>query len=76
MDLPYVAIEDRIVGHSRWSVDHEIIFKYEGRFWRTTYSVAATESQDESPWQYQNMVECQEVRQQEVTRLEWIEVDG
>ena len=58
----YVDIlEDNINDHTRWSVVHEIIFKYEDKTWRAFYSVGATESQDECPWQYEDEVECFEV---------------
>lgn len=55
------VIEDVITAVSRWSVHHRIVFEHEGRFYQTKYSIGATESQDESPWQYQNEVECIEV---------------
>jgi hypothetical protein len=56
------TVYDRIVGHSRWSVHHERVFKYEGRFFRTTYSTGATEMQDEAPYEYDGeQIECVEV---------------
>lgn len=56
------VVRDEIVGTRRWSIDHEIIFKHEGKLYRTNYSVGATESQDEGPWEYEtNGVECTEV---------------
>lgn len=45
-------IHDRIVDTRRWSIDHEVIVKHDGRFYRDTYSEGATEMQDESPWEY------------------------
>lgn len=45
-------VYDRIIDNRRWSIDHEIIVKKDGRFYRDIYSVGATESQDESPWEY------------------------
>lgn len=62
-ELPWEALEDRIIGNSRWSIAHEIIFKLNDKFYRTTYSVGATEQQEERPWEYQDEVECQEVQQ-------------
>ena len=38
------------------------------------YSVGATESQNESPWEYQEEVECIEVTPREMTRTEWVAV--
>ena len=62
-DLVYeTPISDVIVEHNRWSVTHERIFKHEGRFFKTRYSVAATEGQDESPYEYEpDEIECPEV---------------
>lgn len=57
------TVVDNIINHSRWSVAHERIFKHEGRFFRTTYSVGATESQDEAPYEYEeDLIECEEVQ--------------
>jgi hypothetical protein len=71
MDLPYAAVEDRIVDKSRWSVIHEIIFKLDDKFYRTTYSTGATEYQEESHWEYDDKVECEEVHQAEKTVKVW-----
>lgn len=51
LDLPYTAIEDKIVSQGRWSIHHEIIFEMDGRHYLTDYSVGATERQDEGPWE-------------------------
>lgn len=76
LDLPYSAIEDKVIDNSRWSIQHEIVFEHEGKFYRTYYSVGATESQDERPWEYDDEVECTEVVQQEVTIMAWVPVKG
>jgi hypothetical protein len=56
------AIEDKIVDNSRWSIIHEAIFQHEGKFYLTSYSVGATEQQDEQPYEYdKDKIECQEV---------------
>jgi len=60
----YKTISDKMVDHSRWSVIHELIFQIvsTGKYYRTEYSVGATESQDERPWQYEDdEIECDEV---------------
>jgi hypothetical protein len=72
LDLPYTAILDEITDTSRWSVHHRIIFAYRGRFYETNYSVGATEMQDESPWEYDDQVECIEVELKEVKVKKWI----
>ena len=56
------TIYDRIVGHRRWSVDHEVVFKQDGHYYHTGYSVGATEGQDERPYEYEpDEIECPEV---------------
>lgn len=58
----YRIVEDTISGTGRWSVYHDMVFEYESKFYRTSYSVAATESQCEEPYEYENdMVDCTEV---------------
>lgn len=55
------VIEDNVTDNSRWSIYHDLIFMYEGKTYRTDYSVGATEMQDESPWEYDSEVECVEL---------------
>jgi hypothetical protein len=56
------TIFNEISGKSRWSVEYERIFKFEDKFYRTHYSVGATESQDERPYEYEeDEIECEEV---------------
>ncbi|RLE24690.1 MAG: hypothetical protein DRJ50_04300 [Actinobacteria bacterium] len=71
MEMPYRAPEggkiilDEIIGHSRWSVDHYFVFQlatdYEDEAWAGSYSVGATESQDQGPWDYQDEIEFKRV---------------
>ncbi|MDN9010043.1 hypothetical protein [Brevibacillus laterosporus] len=66
------VISDRIVDQSRWSVYHDIIFKWiDGKYYSTGYSVGATECQDERPWEYEDEVECIEVHQVEKMVKVW-----
>jgi hypothetical protein len=53
-DTIYEVISNEIVDTSRWSYMSELIIKTisDGRFWRSYYSQGATESQDESPYEY------------------------
>lgn len=56
------VIENEHVGRSRWTIQYELIFEKDGKFYSTVYSVGATESQDESPWEYDgDEIECTEV---------------
>ena len=56
-------IENNIVDNSRWSVIHKIIFLFKDKFYQSSYSVGATEQQDESPYEYDDEeIECSEVK--------------
>mgnify|MGYP001581894545 CR=1 FL=1 len=56
------TISDVIIENSRWSIYYERIFKYDGKFYLTNYSVGATEQQDESPYEYEpDEIDCVEV---------------
>lgn len=75
LELPYAAIRDKIVDNGRWSIYHEIVFEdKDGKHYSAGYSVGATESQDESPWEYNSQIECTEVEQKPVTIIEWVPV--
>ncbi len=74
LDLPCEAIKNEIVDVSRWSVQHEIIFAYSGKFYKTWYSCGATEQQYEYPWDNEEEVECWEVELKEVMVKKWVEV--
>lgn len=54
-ELPlYRVISNEISGSSRWSIYYDMIFEEvaTNTFYSTTYSVGATESQDERPYEY------------------------
>lgn len=72
LNLPTSAIKDTITDTSRWSIYHEIVFEHDGKFYMTDYSEGATEMQDESPWEYENEVECVEVELKEVKVVKWV----
>ncbi|MEC4565450.1 hypothetical protein L8C07_05790 [Paenibacillus sp. CMAA1739] len=74
LDLPYSALVDNITDTSRWSIHHEIVFEHEGKFYQTHYSEGATEMQDESPWEYEEDVDCNEVELKEVKVMKWVPV--
>jgi hypothetical protein len=68
------TVYDKIVGHSRWSVHHEVVFRHDNKFYMTTYSIGATESQDESPYDYSpDEIECPEVFPVEIITIEYRE---
>lgn len=67
-DERWSIIEDEIIENSRWSILHGLIFAYDGTLYETSYSVGATENQDESPFEYDDdEIECHEVEPYEVT---------
>ncbi len=71
------TVEDRIIGQRRWSTDRARVFKHEGRFYRTTYSVGSTESQDERPYEYEpDEIECVEVFPTPKTITVYLDADG
>lgn len=77
LDLPYndeIVIKDEIVEHSRWSVLHDLIFKHDGVLYQTNYTVGATEYQDESPWEFEDDVDCYVVEAKEVTAIKYVKV--
>jgi hypothetical protein len=47
------VVREKIVSRSRWAIRCEIIVKRlsDGKFFKSHYSVGATEYQDERPWQ-------------------------
>ncbi len=45
MGFPDNAVEDKIIAHQRWSVIHQVVFPFAGKFYRGTHSVGATEHQ-------------------------------
>lgn len=56
------TVYDKVIGRRRWSLDRERVFKHEGRYFRTRYSVGATENQDERPYEDEDdEIECVEV---------------
>ena len=64
----FKIISNDIVDHSRWSIHHYVIFSFGERFFSTYYSVAATESQDERPYQDDpDEIECDEMKPVEKT---------
>lgn len=67
------TVSEEIIDTTRWSVIKEIIFQdKDGKYYQTTYSQGATEYQDESPWEYENEVECTEVELKEVKVMKWV----
>ena len=78
--LPYdakdgVVISDEIVSTSRWAVQHEIIFNYKGKIYSAGYDVGATEYQDDRPWEYDDWIDCVEVKAVTKTVVVYVPVE-
>jgi len=71
----FEKIEDTLEEITRWAVAHSMVFKFDGKFYMSSYRVGATEYQDESPYEYDGdgdgMVDCTEVVQVEVLTKVW-----
>jgi hypothetical protein len=50
----FLTVETNIFDATRWSIIYKNIYeqKSSGKFFKTSYSVGATESQDEQPYEY------------------------
>ena len=73
----FEMVQSELVDTSRWSNIHEVVYKDldSGKFYSSTYSVGATECQDERPWEYDDEIECTEVELKEVKVKKWIPVE-
>lgn len=75
LGLPDNAIYSEIADDSgRWSNTIEIIFSDKGKFYRAYYEEGATEQQYMDPWEYEELVDCEEVELKEVTVKKWVGV--
>lgn len=72
----FEKMEDTIVENTRWSILHSMVFRFKGKFYRSSYRVGATEYQDERPYEddgdSEGMVECIEVIQVEQKVMVWV----
>lgn len=56
------VIENKIISVGRWDIHYEIVFKTNSKYYRSYYSIGATENQDNQPYEYDgNEIECEEV---------------
>jgi hypothetical protein len=71
----YGVVRNDITGNGRWSIHHQMIFRKDASFYETSYSVGATENQEEHPYDYSpDEIECEEVVPREVTVIEYVKV--
>lgn len=63
-------VQHKLIGYGRWSLHYYGVFEHDGKFYSTTYSQGATESQDEHAYDYEpDEIECPEVKPVEVLTL-------
>lgn len=69
------TVRNEITDNGRWSIHHDWVFKYKDRYFQTSYSVGATEMQDESPFEYDGdadgLIEVDEVEPYEKTIIDY-----
>jgi len=73
----FEKIEESIESTSRWSIYKTGIFEHllTNKFYEISWSVGATESQDERPFEYEtNDIELYEVEKKEVLVTKWVSV--
>lgn len=71
----FEMVQSELVDTSRWSNIHEVVYKDldSGKFYSSTYSVGATECQDESPYENDgDEIEFTEVVPKEVIKIEYV----
>lgn len=68
----WTKIEETTEGTGRWSIHYSGVFRYKcnGKYYCLTWSVGATEGQDERPFDYEDP-ELREVKQVEKTVKVW-----
>jgi hypothetical protein len=66
------VLVNEICDTSRWTENYSLVFKFEGKYYQTYYSVGATELQDESPWEFDSEVDCVEVEPVKVTVIQYL----
>lgn len=72
-DENFEILENEMIDKSRWSIHYNLVFKEldSGKLYETSYSVGATESQDERPWEYETEIKCVEVEPVEVVTIKF-----
>ena len=68
----FELIEDVITDTGRWSIHHRIVFKHDGKYYETSYSVGATECQYEVPFDGMKIVSATEVVPQKYTAIKYV----
>lgn len=66
-----IAVNE-IQGTSRWTTNHRLVFQCDGVFYETSYRQAATENQDEKPFDGTDTVDCVIVMPRKVEIIEYV----
>jgi hypothetical protein len=75
--LKFKLVHTDLIDTSRWSNIHEVVYQdlNTSKYWHSTYSVGATECQDESAYENDgDEIEFTEVVPKEVTVIEYVAV--
>lgn len=65
------VVVKELVGKSRWSTRHRLVFSLNEKFYEVAYQLGATEYQDVEPFGYEDEVECHEVERYEKTVVDY-----
>lgn len=69
----YEFVQTEDTSTSRWSQHCELVFKFEGSYYASSYSHGLTEIQDESPYDYDpEEIECEEVFPETFTVVRYV----
>jgi len=69
------VISSEIVETGRWHVLYYEVFKFEDKFYETSYRVGATEEQDEIPYEFEpDEIECNEVVEEKYEAVRYVKV--
>lgn len=73
LGLPYSEnVIEEIYYITRWSEIHDLIFKYNDKYYQCDYFYEAAEIQDEPSCEYVEEIECIEVEKKEIMVKKWI----
>lgn len=52
----------KIIDQGRWTTYYEMVFSYDGKYYKTSFGRGSTEGQEEWPYEYEkDEIECKEV---------------
>jgi len=72
LGLPETAVKDTVYDGCSIFNRHEVIFIYEGKYYKTNYK--SKKQGLMSPWLHNSTIECVEVKPVIVTTTKWVEV--